>query len=853
MIDFDKAYEDFAKGAKISDTDLKKLKYTVNKFPSPELVIENIKQEGIVELQNVAIKFSMLSVLQFNHKVSDIEIEEAIVHLSNSDFKLINHDEIIADLINKGGLNVSAKIDKLILMETNKSEPINVEHFVFLGNDKLSKFTGSINSIGNIEGEFKKDSDLVQFDLTINNSGYKLNLQETYDQSGLKGGKVTIVTSNLIQELKLLLPDLGNFSENIANEDVKITFDIERIQEWLNLKNIVIDSKSIAGDGIALISKNASDIDDIKLNFSKIDINSLRTAKQDDNAQTRINFGASNKFDFKKNPMKAKIFAKSIQLDDHNLITDVNFSSFIQNGQLYVEDFSGIIRPTTSSDKSENNNLEKIGEFRMNGIATQNSFRSLFTGKFALVHDDLNDLAEFIGGKDMRSENKIPYSIVSDLKFSSVDISMQNLTIKTPDVEISGNVSTKFIGNAPRTSANLKFNKINLDKKNFPALSQIYQYGINLTEDSKKDDYLSKFIPLRKINSTSSYDIAFDKIIVNNTEYKHVALNLSLDPGRVRLENLTFENEKNKLDLSIDLLASGIKPSFNLVIHSGILDTQFLSPSASLALKQKILENYALDKVDINMSIFLNKLSQGDFDLNNVFLRAKNNKSLFEISHFDADILGGKLISSGSILLEPYTLNFVYALNSANIETIARLLPKGVIDSGGAISASGMWSTNGNKLEELLYNLYTKSNIITKDITVNNFSIDDLITATNSSNYNSRNFNDDLKRALLTGKTTISDLKSSVELSKGIFTLQQIEFKTKYTAGSASANFNLYDLNLNLDSVFSFYLTKPTPGKLYNDYSQVKLNIKANGNFLNPKKEADSKAFEAAIQSVKKS
>ena len=79
-------------------------------------------------------------------------------------------------------------------------------------------------------------------------------------------------------------------------------------------------------------------------------------------------------------------------------------------------------------------------------------------------------------------------------------------------------------------------------------------------------------------------------------------------------------------------------------------------------------------------------------------------------------------------------------------------MPAGVLDSGGVISANGMWSTNGNSLEEQLYNLYTKSDILAKNITINNFSIDNLIQAVSSPNYNLKSFKDDLKEAILTEK-----------------------------------------------------------------------------------------------------
>mgnify|MGYP001457305221 CR=1 FL=1 len=112
-----------------------------------------------------------------------------------------------------------------------------------------------------------------------------------------------------------------------------------------------------------------------------------------------------------------------------------------------------------------------------------------------------------------------------------------------------------------------------------------------------------------------------------------------------------------------------------------------------------------------------------------------------------------------------------------------------------------------------------------------------------------------MKKALLTGKTEISELKADIELTKGLFDFQNMTFKTKYTAGAAAARFNLYNLNIDLSSVFAFYLSKPTYGRSYKDYATATLTVKATGNLLTPKKEADTKEFEDllnAIMTVKK-
>ena len=824
--------------AKIDSANVTQVSYRINKFPLPSLVIDEVKQDEKIELKNVNIKFSLLSILSFSHKISDIEIGEVIIHLSNDDVNYIDHDEFIAELIHKEALNISAKIDKLIFVESDKDIPLVIENFVFLGDKKMTKFTGEISSVGNVKGEFIRNSDQINFNLEVNDPEYTMKLQEIYEKSGLKSGKMEITTSALAGRLLALLPDFANLSDNLSStEEVKISLDIVPLNNGINFKNIVIDSKSIQGMGEVAVNKSTQGVCDIKINFSKIDLDSWSKNKnKNSNQNTSYSPSVSNKFNFSKNQTRANILAKQIVLAPDNVVTDVNLSFLIQGGEIKIEDFSGTIG--------------QVGGFKIDGIISQNSFRNLFNGRIALAHNDLSDIAEMIGSSEVRSANKIPYSLVSDIKFSSVDVSMQNLLIKTADTEISGSVSTKFIGNSPRTNANLKFTKVNLDEQNLPVLNYLYNYAVSLTKDSKKEDYVNKFIPLRKISSISNYDFTFDQLIVNSTLYTNVRFGLDLFPEKIRLENLSLNDGKNHVDMTIELVASGIKPSFDIIIHSGVLEANFLSPRSISELRKQILEVFALDKVYLNMNFALEKIYQGDFALGRVVFKAKNNKTLFEISKLDADIFGGRISSSGSVLLDPYTLNFVYSLNSAIISEIAKLMPPRILESGGVISANGMWSTNGNSLEEQLYNLYTKSNIVTKDITISNFSIDNIVKVTSGTGYNIKSFKDDMKQALLTGKTEISELKAAVELTKGLFNLNQIEFKTKYTAGVASANFNLYNLNIDLSSVFLFYLSKPVDGRSSTDNATTKFALKVTGNLLNPKKEADTKEFEDLLKAA---
>ena len=834
LTDYKKIYNRFLASAKITPDSVGSTGYEVIIFPFPHVVIDQISQKGKIDLSNIELHLSFASVLKFSPRISVIKIGQANLHLKHDSISLIRHDEFIGELIKRENPDLTTNITKLVFVESDGDIALEIKNFTFEKQNNLSKFSGITDAAYTLSGSFKEvnenEINKTDFDLSIEGDDIHLLLNEKYENAILQSGNAEISSLNLPDKINRIFPDISSLLKNYnSEEETKFTFNILPDSTKLILSDIVIESPSVQGKGVIELNKNQSEFSNINLDFAKIDLNSWR--KTDNVAKSkpnlRVNYSQKNKLNFTTNKLDAKITAANIKLNDNNSLANLELSCLTSGGKLVIKEFSGTI--------------DQNGTFQISGAISQNAFRSIFEGNIYLRHADLGGLAEFIIGKEARTEAKIPYALSSDIKMSSVDISMQNLLLKTPSTTLNGSISTKFIGNSPRTNANLHFDKINLNNKDFPALSQIYSYIHSLAENMKNEDYLNKFIALRKINSWDQYNISFDKLTIDDNTYDKINFNLNMTPGHIRIDDLYISDGKDYIDSSIDIIASGLKPVISITVHDGSKEVNFLTPSTMLSTKTAILDKYALDKITLNLDLTLSKIYQGDIVLTNVVLKATNDKTLFNISKFETDLLKGRLSSAGSILLEPYTINLVYALNSASVEAISTLLPEGLMRSPGIISASGMISTSGNKIDELLYNLYTRSNVITKDIIISNFSIDNLIAKISAEGYEIEDFQNDLKNSLLTGETTVSDLKAELELSKGIIKMPSITFKTEYVAGTASASANIYDFSLNLNSILSFYLAKPTKGRAYTDYSSSKMAITASGSIFTPKKEADTK------------
>jgi hypothetical protein len=153
------------------------------------------------------------------------------------------------------------------------------------------------------------------------------------------------------------------------------------------------------------------------------------------------------------------------------------------------------------------------------------------------------------------------------------------------------------------------------------------------------------------------------------------------------------------------LEASGIKPKLDIAIQNGLLNVGFLTPSSWLTLRNKLYNDFSLDKIALTLDCFISTIYQNDTRLDNLKFLVNNDNTLLNISDLNVGIFNGHLQGSGSILLEPHTVNFVYALNSIDISALLGILPKNLMNNTGNASINGMFSTSGDTVEKLLYNL----------------------------------------------------------------------------------------------------------------------------------------------------
>ncbi len=805
----------------------------VKKFPIPFLVIKHLKKEGHLELENVEIHFDPVSLIRLKPQISLIKISNATIYLAQNggenSIDIVNHDQLISSFLSKKFIDINFNIFNVNILNKKHESLVVLTNCFFLKTTSLSEeitFKGVLDNRLQFSSSLEWKDNQAKFDLTLHNMDYNFHLLETYLDAKLVSGKGEYTVKNLTSLLSNSMPDLRALFRKInQHEMINIKFDILPSEQLLKLENLTLTGNSIVGNGLIHLSKKDEVSNIIKFTFPQIDMKALTASSE--NFTKFSDSSYSLRFIFGNKKLDAVISADQILLNNGEILNNIQLLLNLENSILMVKDFSG--------------SIQSGGKFQFIGDITQNAVRSIFDGTVYLTHKNLNNLLEGQSYQQADNGKVTPFTLSSNLKFTLIDVYLQNLLIKTNNATIAGNITTRFIGSMPHIMANLEFSSLDLTKDDYPLISPIIKFAKSLTEGMREESYLTKYIPIRTIGYLGNFEVIINDMLIDNHSLGKIYMLANISPGNVEITNFDLRKNNMFLNLSGQLTASNIKPLLEIKIKDGTIDIAPLTPATLLLLRNKLVKEFDLDKIDLKIKCVLTKLTQGNLLLQNFKLTGSNSNTLFNISDLEADILSGKLKAAGNILLDPYTLNFVYGLNSINLAQLSKFLPQGFLDTYGGISLNGSLTTTGDSLEALLYNLTNESEFIVKQAKINNLSLDKLVEKINNKNYTLDYLKNDLASAISEGTTEIGNLRGNLSLKNGIATFKNILFNTKYISGTTFCAINIYNLGFTLTSILSFYINNEEMPQIGEAQKTLPVNVRLNahGNIFNPIKTID--------------
>ncbi|MFU7502355.1 MAG: hypothetical protein ACE1S7_02675 [Candidatus Tisiphia sp.] len=342
FVDYTSASNSLVNELKISPQNLKKIK--IIKFPIPYLIIDHIKEEGKLELENIEIRFVPWSLLIFRPRISAVTIYSATIYSDEQDFDIINHDRLVSSFITNDIMDINFNVKNLSILNKNNQPILTLNNCSLFKNNSIANstsFKGDGGYVGNLSGFFEKKTNQINFDLTISNDDYNFHLLETYIDSKLINGKAEYLIQNLADILHILVPDLDSlFRRFNQNEKINIKFDILPTPQLLKLENIAIESNSLVGNGSIYLNKSDDVTSTIKLYFPKIDARSLITSSNNIKQFSNSVFGLRFLFDNKS--IITDILVDQIILNNDEVLNNTKILLNLNKGVLVVNDFSSM-------------------------------------------------------------------------------------------------------------------------------------------------------------------------------------------------------------------------------------------------------------------------------------------------------------------------------------------------------------------------------------------------------------------------------------------------------------------------------------------------------------------------------
>ena len=287
---------------------------------------------------------------------------------------------------------------------------------------------------------------------------------------------------------------------------------------------------------------------------------------------------------------------------------------------------------------------------------------------------------------------------------------------------------------------------------------------------------------------------------ISQQRYPHMLMTMHLDKAR------TQDNETGDLYASIamnndvlDVNWMSWKDRLNDFYFSGFLDNSQLQPSFVLQAAGTKLHvpnfiqllkktNTSLESLDVfkylinNVSVNMNKVTFENTHLDDVKLSGQSYKNKFLLNTCSAVWADGKVACKSNIDFHPFSIITSVSYNNGNIGKFFDQ-PKDN-NMGGYISSSGVISTGGKKVDDLLSYLKVNMSIIARDFEQPYFNVDNFVTELlhNTPEYSMKVI-DHKVNSNLRNKSSIDKIGCSIFGTRGVINLKQCKYSSQHTNG----------------------------------------------------------------------
>lgn len=786
----------------------------IQAFPIPKIIIDKISAEKVFYALSSEISLSPFNIIKGSIKPEKIIIE----HLNYSD----DSSKIIENFSLLENNNANMLVNSIIIKKFTYGKNINTEELknvkINLDSNNLQVELSTISDIP-IKFSSSKEASSRNFKITINDPRISFNLSESEDASGAVSGKLFGEIKNLSSFSKSITNDF-HFAINSlisSNESVKFEGEITSDDKFIVYNNIKFNGQNFNSNVILWLAKNKDTLSNLTINFDKlnlgkiIDISKITSFKD-----LNLNQFNSGNFD-----SLISIKGDIVNCGDE-IINQLSILLDCNKEIINFKDCSGV--------------FSSGGKFKLEGLVSHNNYRPKFDGNLFINHKDSQKLLSNLGVNSTIAV-KTPLELMTKLTITPIDLVLDKFTFNLGKTKIKGQNNFKFLAKSPILQSDIQVINLNIDEPNLPFLINIKNYFQGFTEGLYESKYIEKFIPLRTLGIEGQI-----KINLENTTFMSQIIDdfngsLLFQDGMIKLDKFKIIYANNILKGNSSIIATSLKPYFSLNIEDSTLSLNFSIIDYLLDLEKNSKDKYDFKKIILESSGSFNKLTYNETEIKNFKYHFLNQDTLFNSDNISGELLDGKFQISGNSVFNPFKINFAFGFDSFNINSlINKTIPNVTPFNNGWVSLNGQTSTLGSTKAELLYNLYAKGSFITKDINVNNFSIDKFIEDSSIKGFNIDNLKPELDKTINSGITIIPLAQGNFELNTGVLSIKDLFYKSKYASGSVGASINIYDNNMLLESYITFFpLIKLRDDEVNQNLVKLKFTVKNNA--INPDKE----------------
>jgi hypothetical protein len=806
----------------------------ISLLPMPKISLGNVTAEDengdTIQINKLVVHPSIMSVFSDKIQIKKIAIHDAELNLSDikplkssqsdsaiaiPNFELVNttvtfDNEVGADFKVK---NINARFN---FAGVTSKDLVLVSNFA-LGQNRYS-FDASFKNI-NATG----DTDDAKF--SFYNNLVSLNfigkLGNLFNKPQLDGKMAFAIKADSSDS------KANKFAQIAARDNLKSSADILITDSLISVSNFIINSNSITnGRGELEWLFGFEQEIDANISFDKINIDTLFPKVEGEKEEV---FSSVTLLDNVIRPLinefgadvRSQIFGglnASINeiLYNGQKIENIAFNMDVYNGDLALNHFK-LSAPGKAS-------------YLLNGNMSFNDVRPRFEGNSTLKVDDLVEFAKWLeiplSDKLEKQKPKLQFTSKVDLIPRSLRLSAIKFILG--DTNIIGKAAFKDTGEKRlNTKLTLRINELNTNDYELAQgvdelITQLYLNDKDKS-GSRFIEYVKDYRWLRTFPLNLHAELLIDKAVYKDKNFTEVHSAFRIAPNNFTIDNLGINSDIIKVDGSIGMALTAIKPnitidlnvkdidlniftslfpsreSLNQILVAQVLKSYEPSKDApvekinavdkqAIINQQNIFNFYGINNFNCGFKINVDQIRNNTIPILNMNADGLLNEGAIVFNLLKLNIFEGQLETKGSVSIASSVpnINFSYAINNFN--------PKSALDYfydldnfKGYMSANGSIAGSGYNMPMLLSSLKGNINFIGKKIDFTGMDLNEVIRITESAEpLNVRM--DKLRNSSMTGDTLFDDVAGNIVFEKGIASLANMSLSTNRSRGFYSAN-----------------------------------------------------------------